>query len=72
MSSISIAQQIAELKAELAHTCLTKAERAEARREIDWLVEQQQIEEEASTFSAIEREAEASQRPSFRFDDLPF
>ena len=72
MSSISIAQQIAELKAELAHTCLTKAERAEARREIDWLVEQQRVEDEASTFAAIEREAEASEVKPFRFDDLQF
>ena len=72
MSSISIAQQIAELKAELAHTCLTKAERAEARREIDWLVEQQRIEEETHAFAAIEHEAEASRAKTFRFDDLPF
>ena len=72
MSSISIAQQIAELKAELAHTCLTKAERAEARREIDWLVEQQRIDEEGKTFAAIGRESEASRCKPFRFDDLPF
>ena len=72
MSIISIAQQIAELKAELAHTCLTKVERSEARREIDWLVEQRRIEEEARTFAAIEREAEASRCKPFRVDDLPF
>ena len=72
MSSISIAQQIAELKAELTFTCLTKSERAEARREIGWLIEQQCIEEEGNTFAAIEREAEASHCKAFRFDDLPF
>ena len=72
MSIICIVQQIAELKAELAHTCLTKAERAEARREIDWLVEQLRIEDEVSAFAAIEREAEASRAKLFRFDDLPF
>jgi hypothetical protein len=73
MSNITIEQQIAELKAELAHCNLTKRERREAIIELDWLKEQQSIDEEASYFAAIDREAEQLP-PSARFslDQLPF
>ena len=72
MSSIIIEQQIAELKAELAQTILTKRERNEARRELDWLIEQQKIEAEAKDFASIEREAEAPHNALLQPDGLPF
>lgn len=74
MSSIlTIDQQIAELRLELAHCNLTKRERREALAELEWLKEQQRIEEEAGAFAAIEREVERMP-PSARFsvDQLPF
>ncbi len=73
MSIISIAQQIEELKLELAHCDLTRSERREAVAELEWLTEQQRIEGEATYFAAIEREAE-QMPPSARFsvDQLPF
>jgi hypothetical protein len=73
MSIITIEQQIAELRAELAHCNLTRRERREAVIELDWLKEQQRIDEEASYFNAIEREAEALPHTSrFSVDQLPF
>ena len=73
MSIITIEQQITELKAELAHCNLTKRERREAITELDWLKEQQRIDEEASYFAAIDREAEQLPRSArFSFDQLPF
>lgn len=73
MSIITIEQQIAELRLEIAHCHLTKRERRAAIIELDWLKEQQRIEEEASYFDAIERDAEQLP-PSARFslDQLPF
>ena len=73
MSKISIEQQIAELRLELAHCRLTKRERAAAITELDWLKEQLRIDAEASYFATIEREAE-QRPPSARFslDQLPF
>ncbi len=73
MSIITIEQQIAELRAELAHCDLTKRERREAVAELEWLKEQLRIDEEMSNFAAIEREAEAMpQAAHFSFDQLPF
>lgn len=66
-------QQIAELRAELAHCDLTKRERREAVAELEWLKEQLRIDEEMSNFAAIEREAEAiPQAARFNLDQLPF
>ncbi len=73
MSIITIEQQIAELRAELAHCDLTKRERREAVAELEWLKEQLRIYEELSNFAAIEREAEVMpQAARFSFDQLPF
>ena len=73
MSIITIEQQIAELRAELAHCNLTRRERRDAIIELDWLKEQIRIDEEASYFNAIEREAEALPHISrFNSDQLPF
>ena len=72
-SIITIAQQIEELRLELAHCNLTKKERRDAIIELDWLKEQQRIDDEASYFASIEREAEAMpQHREFRFDELRF
>lgn len=74
MSSIlTIEQQIEELRLELAHCDLTKRERAEALNELAWLKEQLRIDEEASYFASIEREAEHLPRTArFSLDQLPF
>ncbi len=73
MSIITIEQQIAELRLEIAHCHLTKRERRAAIAELDWLKEQLRIENEATYFAAIERDAEHLP-PSARFslDQLPF
>jgi adenosine deaminase len=72
-SIITIEQQIEELRLELAHCHLTKAERAHALTELAWLREQQRIDEEASYFATIEREAEMLPRQArFELDQLPF
>jgi hypothetical protein len=73
MAIISIEQQITELRLELAHSNLTKRERRDAIAELDWLKEQLRMDDEASYFAAIEREAE-QQSPSAKFslDQLPF
>jgi hypothetical protein len=73
MSIITIEQQIAELRAELANCNLTKRERRDAIIELEWLNEQQRITEETSYFGAIDREAEALPHTSrFSVDQLPF
>jgi hypothetical protein len=73
MSIITIEQQIAELRAELAHCNLTKRERREAMIELEWLKEQFRIDGEISYFETIEREAEALPHTScFSVDQLPF
>ena len=73
MSIITIEQQIAELRAELAHCNLTKRERRDAIIELEWLKEQQRIDDEISYFVAIEREAEAlPHTPRLSIDQLPF
>jgi hypothetical protein len=72
-SIITIAQQIEELRLELAHCNLTKRERRDAINELDWLKEQQRINEEATYFASIEREAEhMPQHRELRFDALRF
>ncbi|MGL4240246.1 MAG: hypothetical protein ACRCTI_03950 [Beijerinckiaceae bacterium] len=66
-------QQIAELRAELAHCDLTKRERREAVAELEWLKEQLRIDDELANFAAIEREAEAMPHAArFNLDQLPF
>ncbi len=73
MSIITIEQQIAELRAELAHCDLTKRERREAVAELEWLKEQLRIDEETTYFAAIEREAAAMPGAGrFSVDQLPF
>ncbi|MGL4439521.1 MAG: hypothetical protein ACRCUE_09625 [Bosea sp. (in: a-proteobacteria)] len=72
MFIITIEQQISELRAELAHCNLTKRERRDAISELDWLKEQQRIEEEANYFSAIERDVEhLPPSAQFSIDQLP-
>jgi hypothetical protein len=73
MSIITIEQQIAELRLEIAHCNLTRRERRDAIIELDWLKEQQRINDEASYFETIEREAEALPHAlRFSVDQLPF
>ena len=73
MSIITIEQQIAELRLEIAHCHLTKRERRAAIIELDWLKEQQRIEEDASYFDAIERDAEQLPLSArLNLDQLPF
>jgi hypothetical protein len=73
MSIITIEQQIAELRAELAHCNLTRRERRDAIIELEWLKEQSRIDEEASYFGTIEREVEALPHAlRFSVDQLPF
>jgi hypothetical protein len=73
MSIITVEQQIAELRLELAHCHLTQRERRDAIIELEWLKEQQRIDAEASYFAAIEREAEAVPHAlRFNIDQLPF
>jgi prefoldin subunit 5 len=73
MSIITIEQQIAQLRLEIAHCNLTKREWREAIIELEWLKEQSRIDEEASYFAGIEREAEALPHTSrFSIDQLPF
>ena len=73
MSIITIEQQIAELRAELAHCNLTRRERRDAIIELDWLKEQQRITEEGSYFDAIERDTEQlPPHARFSLDQLPF
>lgn len=72
MSIISIAQQIEELRLELAHCDLTRSERREAIAELEWLKERQRIEEEQSAFAWIEQEIERHPPTSEVLDRLPF
>jgi hypothetical protein len=72
MPMIPIDQQIAELRAELAHTHLTKRERQDAQAELEWLEEQHRIESEAAYFAWIDHEAESLPRSSAVLDRLPF
>ena len=53
--TMPIDQQIAELRAELNHACLTQRERREARRELEILVEKDRNEAEAVYFTEVER-----------------
>lgn len=52
--TMPIDQQIAELKAELANSCLTPRERRDAKRELEFLTEQDRSDEEAVYFADIE------------------
>lgn len=52
--TMPIDQQIAELKAELNNACLTPRERREAKRELEFLTEQDRSEAEAVYFAAAE------------------
>lgn len=66
-------QQIEELRLEIAHCHLTRRERRDALKELEWLQEQIRIDAEASFFAAIEREAEQwPPSASFNLDQLPF
>lgn len=74
MSIITIEQQIAELRLELAHCRLSRRERRAAIAELDWLKEQLRIDAETSYFAKIEREAEQCLPPCAwpNPDQLPF
>lgn len=73
MSIITIEQQIAELRLELAHCNLNRRERRDAIAELEWLHEQLRIDAEASFFAAVEREADHLPRSvQFSIDQLPF
>jgi hypothetical protein len=52
--TMPIDQQIAELKAELNNTCLTPRERREAKRELEFLTEQDRSDAETGYFADIE------------------
>lgn len=52
--TMPIDQQIAELKAELSNACLTPRERNDARRELEFLTEQDRSEAEAAYFAEVE------------------
>lgn len=52
--TMTIDQQIAELKAELNNACLTPRERREAKRELEFLTEQDRSEAEAAYFAEVE------------------
>ncbi|PZO00606.1 MAG: hypothetical protein DCF30_09360 [Hyphomicrobiales bacterium] len=54
LMTMPIDQQIAELKAELNTACLTRRERHEAQREVEFLTEQDRSEAEAVYFAAAE------------------
>lgn len=72
MRDIPIDQQIAELKAELRSTRLTRKERQEALTELEWLQEQARVHDEMAYFTLIEYEAARSQPSHFDLDRLPF
>ncbi|MCX7325204.1 MAG: hypothetical protein NTZ14_12395 [Hyphomicrobiales bacterium] len=72
MRDIPIDQQIAELKAELRSTRLTRKERQEALTELEWLQEQARVHDEMAYFTLIEHEASRSQPSRFDLDRLPF
>ncbi len=52
--TMPIDQQIAELKAELNNACLTPRERREAKRELEFLTEQDRSDAETSYFAEVE------------------
>ncbi|AOO84990.1 hypothetical protein [Bosea vaviloviae] len=52
--TMPIDQQIAELKAELANACLTPRERRDAKRELEFLTEQDRSEAETAYFARVE------------------
>lgn len=72
MRDIPTDQQIAELKAELRSTRLTRKERQEALTELEWLQEQARVHDEMAYFTLIEHEAARSQPSRFDLDRLPF
>jgi hypothetical protein len=72
MRDIPIDQQIAELKAELRSTRLSRKERQEALTELEWLQEQARVQDEMAYFTLIEHEAVHSQPSRFELDRLPF
>jgi predicted 2-oxoglutarate/Fe(II)-dependent dioxygenase YbiX len=78
MSSIlTLEQQIAELRLELAQCDLTRRERTEALAELARLKERRRIDDEAAFFAAIEREVEREverlpPRARRRIDEPPF
>lgn len=72
MRDIPIDQQIAELKAELRSTRLTRKERQEAFTELEWLQEQARVQDEMACFTLIEHEATHTQPSRFDLDWLPF
>jgi hypothetical protein len=52
--TMPIDQQIAELKAELNNACLTPRERREAKRELEFLTEQDRSDAETGYFADVE------------------
>ena len=72
MRDIPIDQQIAELKAELRSTRLTRKERQEALTELEWFQEQARVQDEMACFTLIEHEATHTQPSRFDLDRLPF
>lgn len=52
--TMPIDQQIAELKAELNNACLTPRERREAKRELEFLTEQDRSVAETGYFADVE------------------
>ncbi len=52
--TMPIDQQIAELKAELSNACLTPREQRDAKRELEFLTEQDRSKAETAYFEEIE------------------
>jgi hypothetical protein len=52
--TMPIEQQLAELKAELANACLTPREQRDAKRELEFLTEQDRSEAETAYFAEVE------------------
>ncbi|MBX9910618.1 MAG: hypothetical protein K2Z25_18120 [Beijerinckiaceae bacterium] len=52
--TMPIDQQISELKAELNNACLTPRERREAKRELEFLTEQDRSKSETTFFADVE------------------
>ena len=67
-NAICINQMIAELRAELRDCLLTKAERRQAERDLEALVEERRIRAEADYFAEVETYAATlPEPPAFTF-----
>jgi hypothetical protein len=62
-NAICINQMIAELRAELRDCLLTKAERRQAERDLEALVEERRIRTEAAYFAEVETHAATLPKP---------